>query len=217
MKIAEIKDTLKQIFSKDGFKFLNFSFTCPENIHSVLNKNDNGISIDFTQEMPYIKVKKLLIPITVYVEGVFLGEHSGLIKLKYFPDIHFDYDEFKNEQNFGNRDKDNFNIEYFYDEINDKYPDEERRKIARLGLQYAREWTKILEETSVSVENFTILDREKLRIDCENFVLENVRKSKKIKARSAVLSFILIYIVIPSVINWIIKKFLDHYFRKLYN
>ena len=213
MNIQEIKETLKKIFSEDGFKFLNFSFKCPHNLDSTLKKTDDGISIEFTKEMPYVKVKKILIPVTIYVEGLLLGEKGGSVKLKYFPDIHFEYDGFTDEKKFGQQKAENFKIEAFYDEINQKYPDEERRKIARLSLQYAAEWAKILEETKGDVTNFPILEREKLRDNCEKFVLENVKKSKEIKARSAILSFLLFYIVIPSIVNWIIKKFLEHYFR----
>jgi len=211
MDVSKIKDIVDQVFSDDGFKFLNFFLTCPPSVDIKLNKNEEGINIDFTKNMPYVKTKRMLIPLTVYVEGMFLGPESGSIKLKYFPDLHFDYNGFSDER-FGSTEK-TTNLESFNNQINKQYPDEERRKIAKIALQYTSEWATIVSQAGVNVKSLDKRDRKNLQKDCEKFVLENVRNSNEIEAKSAILSFILIYFVLPAVISWVVKKFLDNFFN----
>lgn len=214
MTVSEIKNIVNKVFSEEGFRFLNFSFVCPNNIHLTFEKGSKSINIDFTQEMPHVKVKKMLIPMTIYVEGLFLGEESGSIKLKYFPDIYFEYAAFKEgQENFSSEFPvgNNTEIEECYDEITKKYPDEERRMIARLSLQYTKQWAEILKTTRNDSKELSVVQKDSLKRDCENFVIENVKKSKKVKARSAILSFVLLYIIIPSVVNWVVKKFLERF------
>ena len=38
-------------------------------------------------------------------------------------------------------------------------------------------------------------------------------RSGDIEARSGILAFVLIYFVLPAVISWVVKKFLDNYFN----
>jgi len=214
MTVSEIKNVVNKVFSKEGFRFLNFSFVCPNNIDVTLKKDSNSLNIDFTQEMPYIKVKKMLIPMTIYVEGLFLREESGSIKLKYFPDIYFEYEALnEGQENFSSKPPidNNAELEQCYDEIAKKYPDEERRMIARLSLQYTKQWVEILKTTRNDSKELSVVQKDSLKRDCENFVIENVKKSKKVKARSAILSFVLLYIIIPSVVNWVVKKFLERF------
>jgi hypothetical protein len=210
MDISEIKNIVNQIFSENGFKFLNFFFTCPDNVDIVLNKDEQGINLDFTKQMPYVKTKRMLIPLTVYVEGLFLGPDSGSIKLKYFPDLHFEYAGFQ-DNNFGAEEPKK--LESFYNQIHKEYPDEERRKIAKLALQYTQEWATIVSQTGVNYSDCEQPKRKKLRDNCKSFVLENIRNSRDIEAKSAILSFILIYFVLPAVISWVVKKFLDNFFN----
>jgi hypothetical protein len=211
MDISEIKKIVDQVFSNDGFKFLNFFFICPPSVDIKLNKDEEGINIDFTKHMPYVKTRRMLIPLSVYVEGLFLGPESGSIKLKYFPDLHFDYKGFSDER-FGSNEKIT-SLESFNNQINKQYPDQERRKIAKIALQYANEWATIVSQAGVNVKDCGQLDRKKLKQDCEKFVLENIKNSKEIEAKSAILSFILIHFVLPAVISWVVKKFLDNFFN----
>lgn len=210
MDISEIKKIIDQVFSSDGFKFLNFFFTCPPSVDIKLNKDKEGINIDFTKSMPYVKTKRMLIPLTVYVEGLFLGENSGSVKLKYFPDLHFEYAGFTDER-FGS-DK-SISLESFNNQINKEYPDEERRKIAKIALQYTNEWATIVSQAGLNIRECGQVHRKKLKQDCEKFVLENIKNSKEIEAKSAILSFILIYFVLPAVVSWVVKKFLDNFFN----
>lgn len=211
MDISEVKNIVDQVFSDDGFKFLNFFVSCPKSFDMKLNKDKEGINIDFSKDMPHVRTKKFLIPVTVYIEGVFLGASSGSIKLKYFPDIHFDYETFS-EERFGSTQR-NINLDSFNNQINKQFADEERRKIAKIALQYANEWATIVSQAGVNVRDCEKIDRAKLRKDCENFVLDNIRNSKEIEAKSAILSFILLYFVLPAVISWVVKKFLDNFFN----
>jgi uncharacterized membrane protein len=55
--------------------------------------------------------------------------------------------------------------------------------------------------------------RRQYRKDCEAFVKENILASRDVEAKSAVLTFILVYFVLPAVISWVVKKFLDNYFN----
>lgn len=213
MDISKIKNVIEKIFSEDGFSFLNLSFVCPKNIHIVLKKESKNLSMDFIQEMPYVRIKKIILPITVYVEGISLGEDKGSIKLKYFPDIHFQYGD-NNDLNFSDNSyqepvNSDSELIMYHDEIREKYPDDERRQIAKLALEYTYQWCVIFKNTFIPTMENGIVDIESLKKQCKNFVIENIKQSKKIKSRSSILSFVLLYFVIPYVVNWVIKRFLD--------
>lgn len=211
MDISYVKKAVDAIFSKSGYKVDKFTLFCPDVLDVKLIKKDESISFDFKGLMPKVQTRKLLIPLTAYVEGISLNATGGTIKLKYFPDFNFNYSGFS-ENKFGSVEPkcDTSNLKL---DIIKQYPDVQRRKIAILALQYANEWGKIVSQNNTTFEYCKKSNRANVEKDCYNFVYENIINSKEIEARSAVLTFILVYLVLPAVISWVIKKFLDNFFQ----
>ena len=56
-------------------------------------------------------------------------------------------------------------------------------------------------------------NKKLLAENCQKFVHENIVNSKEIEAKSVILTFILVYLILPSVISWVVKKFLDSFFK----
>ena len=210
MDVSYIKKIVEEVFSKSGYKVDKFTLFCPSILDVRINKIDDGISFDFTKVMPSVRTKKLLIPITAYVEGIFLGKLGGTIKLKYFPDFEFNYSGFE-QNNFGSAH--HVDLSDIKSCIAREYPDKQRRKIANLALQYANEWATIVSHNGVDFSRYDKKNKKLLAENCQKFVHENIVNSKEIEAKSAILTFILVYLILPSVISWVVKKFLDSFFK----
>ena len=212
MDIEKIKEIVEQFFSTSGYQVSNMKIFVPTYLSLNMNKTDEGIDIDFIKNLPSVQTKKLLIPITVQVEGVCLGQTGGSVKLKYFPDFTFTYDFDPSAQNFGAK-PNKYSLSAFNESIDKQFPDPERNRIAKLALKYTNEWANIVQR-NCEPRSFSRSERKKLREQCKKFVQENMVKSKEIEAKSAVLTFILLYFVLPAVINWVVKKFLDNWFNR---
>lgn len=208
MDISHAKNALEQVFSKDGYKIGNFVISCPSSLSVDINKNDNGISVNFKDKLPSVQTKKLLIKISTGVEKIFFGAESGSIKLKYFPEFPFSYKDNSEEERFGSA-KECLDFVEFKQEIAQQYPDNERKKIAELALKYANEWAIISSQNCSEFKSSIRKNRRKLSKECNKFVYENIINSKEIEAKSIALSFILLYFVLPAIVNWIVKRFLD--------
>lgn len=213
MELSEIKNIIEQIFSKSGYEVNGFTFLCPTSSSISIKKNGSSLDIYFEEGMPSVKTRKLFIPITAHLQGISLGEDGGTIKLKYFPDINFSYGQDASEERFAacNNTVDTSRIK---SQINKEFPDSARNKIANLALKYAQEWTSIASDNG---NDLSLCKNKRLRKkymqDCESFVKENVMLSKDIEAKSAVLTFILAYFVVPIIVKWVVKKFLDNFFK----
>lgn len=210
MEISEVKEIVEKVFSKDGYEVNNFTFFCPKSLSISLEKTSNDLSIKFNTGLPSVQTKKLFIPITAQLEGITLGEDGGSIKLKYFPDIKFSYGY--GTKSFGAYEP-SVDVYEMKHAINKQFPDPERNKIANLALQYAQEWISVASQngTNLLFKNKNL--RKQHRKNCEAFVKENIMLSKDIEAKSAVLTFILVYFILPAVISWVVKKILDNYFN----
>jgi hypothetical protein len=101
-------------------------------------------------------------------------------------------------------------LEELYDEINAEYPDAERRKIANLCLHYANEWVTMCCASGVSVDE--IVSNKDSKKNCYRFVKESIVNNEN-KHGSIVISFILIYVILPIILKWIIERI----FKKLSN
>ena len=176
-----------------------------------MEKKNDQLSLSFNDNLPSVTVKKIFIPVNVKVEGIVLKENEGSIRLKYFPDLTFTYEDgIKfSEPRFGSQ---AFDMTDFKEEIKKEFPDSQRRRIAETALKYANEWVNIANESGINFSQCNPNKKKKMYDDCNKFVHENMMKSKEIEAKSAVLSFILIYFVLPAVISWIVKKLLDRTF-----
>jgi hypothetical protein len=212
MDINYIKEVIEKAFSKTGFQISGFSVFLPKIISIKVEKKMGGLSIAFNEDLPNVTVKKFFIPINVQIQGIVFGENEGSIRLKYFPDINFNYQNgISSEMNFGSVNE--FDTSDFTQEINHHFKDKERRKIAQLALKYTKEWASIVSENGVNFSQCNQNRKDQLYKDCNSFVNESIIQSKEIEAKSAILTFILIYLVLPAVISWVVKKFLDRMFK----
>jgi len=210
MDISYIKDAIEQAFSKVGFNIAKFAISCPSPLSVIIEKNDDGIKFTFIQNFPTIKTTKFFLSIKTEVEGIFLGKDGGSIKLRHFPDFNFKYSD-ENTELFGSS---NFNLDNIQQEINTKYPDRKRKRIADLALTYANEWANIASQNGIVFSGCKQSNKDKLSDDCQQFVYENIINSKEIEAKSAALAFILLYFILPTIINWVVKRFLDQLFNQ---
>jgi hypothetical protein len=210
INIQQIRDTIFQIFSEDGYVKNNVTVKFPELLNVSITKNDTDINIDFKESLPYISWKKL-ITLSAYINGFTLGETGGTIKLKYLPDITFSYEKTQEimanmlEENFGNVD-----FSDIESEINQNFKDEERKKLAQRCLQYGIEWSRIASQSC----NFKCADENQkklLKKECTNFIKQNILEEKKYG--SVVLTFILVYVLLPVVLKFIVERI----FRKLFS
>lgn len=213
MDISKIKEAIESIFSSDGLQIAKFKFFCPPEISTGISKTDEGVSINFLDKLPYVKTRKLLIPITIEVEGLTLRENGGTVKLKYLPDFDFSYDFANDEKTFGAAPQKKFDLTNIKDQIATQYPDQERQKIAKLALKYANEWSILASASGIDIKDCGKNSRKKLTEDCKAFVRDNIIKSQEIEAKSAILTFIVLYFVLPAIISWVVKKFLDNFFN----
>lgn len=213
MELAELKNIIEQIFSKSGYEVNSFTFFCPTSSSISIKKTNDSLDISFKEGMPSVQTKKLFIPITAHLEGISLGEDGGTIKLKYFPDINFSYGQDSREERFGAYNN-TIDTKLIKSQINKEFPDSARNKIANLALKYTQEWANIASDNGNDLSFCKSKRlRNKYRQDCESFVKENIMLSKDIEAKSAILTFILIYFVLPAVVSWVVKKFLDNFFK----
>lgn len=214
MELPEIQNIIEQIFSKSGYEVNSFTFFCPTSSSISMKKTASSLDISFKEGMPSVKTKKFFITISAHLEGLSLREDGGTIKLKYFPDINFSYGQESSEERFGACNNNNVDTKIIKSQINTEFPDSARNKIANLALKYTQEWANIASDNGNDLSFYKNKRlRKKYRQDCEAFVKENIMLSKDIEAKSAILTFILIYFVLPAVVSWVVKKFLDNFFK----
>lgn len=174
-------------------------------------------SIAFGNNYPRAEIKKL-ITLYVYVEQIVFGKEGGSIKLKNFPDINFGYDTdslvgllAKNIPSikFGEEDNKAEDVA-----IALKFPNSEpKQKIAKLCLQYAREWSTIAMAGGVDFKNTTSrYERKELKRRCAEFVRDNVQDRVEAEYGSVFLVFILITVILPAIISWSVHRLLDELF-----
>lgn len=207
IQLTQIRDIIHSVFSSAGYDIKNLNIQLPSTIDIKIIKDDTDVSLTFTNELPKVTWKKF-IALSAKIVGVTLGETSGILRLKYLPDIRFSYDQ-QPEQIFGQ----SFDFSDIEAEIYDEYEDPENRFIAKKCLHYAGEWAKIASQGC----NFSETDastRKKLKRECREFVLENIRNDEEIKAGSVsiILGFLFFYIVLPVVLKFVLEKL----FKKLF-
>lgn len=207
IQLTQIRDIIHSAFSSAGYDIKNLNIQLPSTIDIKILKDDTDVSLTFTHELPKVTWKKF-IALSAKIVGVTLGETSGILRLKYLPDIRFSYDQ-PAEQIFGQ----SFDFSDIESEIYDEYEDPENRFIAKKCLHYASEWATIASQGC----NFSETDaatKKKLKRDCKEFVLENIRNDEEIKAGSVsiILGFLFFYIVLPVVLKFVLEKL----FKKLF-
>jgi hypothetical protein len=206
--IAQIKQVVDFIFSKNGYdiKNLNISFPQPLDIKIIKDTSEN-IILSFTESLPKVTWRKI-IKLSAYVQGLTLGKDGGTLKLKYLPDINFKYDD-KSEELFGC----SFNVSDIESSIDAEYGDEERNVLAKKCLHYASEWATIASQGGMDFSSCDKYSQRQLKRDCKDFVTENIKNDAELKCGSVVLTFLLLYVVLPVVLKFVLERL----FRKLFS
>lgn len=205
LPIQEIRDIVELIFSQSGYNINNINLSFPHPLDIKIVRKNNDIILSFTGLLPKVTVKRF-IKISAWVQGVDLGEKGGILRLKYLPDINFEYEQKESNKLFGQNNALDFSD--IKKDIDLEYNDEERRILANKCLQYASEWATIASGQDLSKQNI-----KKLKKECKNFVIDNIKQDSEMVAGSFILSFLLLYVVLPVILKFIIEKI----FHRLFN
>ena len=206
MSPKEISEVLFKIFSDEGYKVNGFTISSESPLVANIFGDESQTSIKFGNNRPKASIKKF-ITLYAYVEEMVFGKEGGSIKLKNFPDISFSYEKsllsFLEQQFSCDED--------LIAEIDAKYTDATKNKIAHRCLQYGTEWATIVS----SCDGFTGASasrKKQLRSQCIDFVVDNVRHDVEQEYGSVILTYLLVFIIIPAVARFIITKLLEKYF-----
>jgi len=202
MNPEDLKKTLNNIFSPNGFILNGYTIKCNTPLDVKIENKDSNILITFNKNTPVASIKKI-ITLSVNVEQICLDNTGGYIKFKYFPIIKFSYDKVFDEDN-----KD-INLDPFYLDIDNTYYNKQDREVAKMCLRFANEWATICQSSGVDFSNADSRTRQRLKRQCYSFVEENVYEELKQEYGSIVLTFVFTYIVLPMIIKWIVAKILS--------
>ena len=208
MSPKEISEVLFSIFSDDGYTVNGFKIKSESPLISTVENKDNKVTISFGKNLPRAEITRI-ITLYAYIEQLVFGEEGGTVRIKNFPDISFGYDKssifnFLDQLTYAGQ----CDIE---DEIEKKYSDDTRRKIAKECLQYATEWATIVSQSG-GFSNVGSAKKKELKNQCYDFVVENVRRDADEKYGSVILTYLLVFIIIPAVARFIIVRLLEKYF-----
>ena len=210
-----ISDLLFEIFSEEGYSVNGLTVRCESPLVANIASAGDRTSIDFGNNFPRAEIKKI-ITLYVYIEGVMFGKDGGSIKLKNFPDINFGYDtdtvlDFLSKNipsiKFGDDD-------VIKAEIKGRFSDKNKQKIAEKCLQYAKEWSTISTAGGVEFSKTNRSEKIRLRNQCSEFVLENVKEEIEKEYSSIFLTFILVSVILPAIITWVVHRVLDDLFNQ---
>ena len=204
--INKIKDIIASVFSSSGYNTGTMSIRCPSPVDVSISNNEDSIDINFNNNLPIATVKKF-IKFNLSILGIKLGKDGGVLKIKHFPDIKFDYG---GDMKF--KSSDNMCFEDISKDIDSEYDDSERRKIAHRCLQYGKEWATIV-SSEQDVRNASSRDKKKLRKQCYDFIFDNAKNDKEIVCGSVILGILILNVLLPIIINWIVTKILNHWWN----
>ena len=209
MSPKEINESLKNLFSDNGFEISGFKVKSESPLVVNINHAEDKTIIRFGTNSPRAEIKRF-ITFHAYIEEVTFGPEGGSIRLRNFPDLHFKYE---------NSLLDLFTQDFCHSvdlqsEINEKYCDKKHKEIANMCLQYAEEWSKISMQSDIDFSSADFLQRRSLMNQCYDFVKDNVEKDIKEKYSSVFITFILIYVILPAIISWIVHRVLDKLFTE---
>lgn len=205
--INSIKQIIDQIFSSAGYQMNGLSVQCSSPVEISIINNGDSIDINFNNNLPKAIIEKF-IKFNLSVLGINLGKNGGVLRIRHFPDIKFDY---SGSMKFGTNYDPYF--ETISKDIETEYDDSERRKIANRCLQYGKEWATIVSSETDVREITSRSERKKLRKQCYNFIFENAKNDKEIVCGSVVLTILILNFLLPIIINWIVTKILNHWWN----
>lgn len=207
MTPKEISDILNSVFS-NGYKTGGITVLSKSPLVANISNNKNFTTIKFEQNQPKIAIKRL-ITFYVYVEEIVLGTKSGSIKLRNFPDMNFNYENGASVLSFF---KENFSSNNdIVEAIEKKYKSKKQQKIANRCLHYADEWATIV-GSSHNFADISECEKKNLKSECYKFVVENVKNDIEQEYGSVILTYLLVFIIIPAIARFIITKLLEKYF-----
>ena len=91
--LTKAYEVLHQIISEDGYQVGKYKIHAKyPSVLKISSPDRDTIEIDFIDNMPKVKVKKIF-TISINIIGVVLKHDRGVIKLESFPDVPFKYDE----------------------------------------------------------------------------------------------------------------------------
>lgn len=205
INLREIREIIYQIFSESGYSINNINVQFPQPLDISVTQDGEEVSLDFQNKSPKITWTRF-ISLSAYINGIALGKDGGTIKIKYLPDIDFDYDNPKELSLFGQA----FDFSDIEEEISNQYSDEARQKLAQRCLQYGIEWATIASQSSCFAQA-NKSEQEVFKSQCKNFIKDNVANEERYG--SAILTFILLYVLLPVVLKFIVERL----FKKLFN
>ncbi len=205
MSPREIYQSISSIFNGEGISVKGFKITSKTPTIATVRYDNDIAEITFGDNQPKAEITRI-ITMYAHIEKIIFGQEGGSIKLRNFPDFSFGYGESETVRfcKFDNGD--------IYCEIESKYSKKSYKDIAKKCLQYSEEWATICMGKGVTFDNADYFDRWKLKDQCYNFVYDNVVEDAEKKYGSIILTWVFLYIILPTIIKWIINRFLDKLF-----
>ena len=205
MSPREIYQSISSIFNGEGIVVKGFKVTSKTPTVANITYGADIAEITFGQNQPKAEITRI-ITMYAHIEKIVFGPEGGSIKLRNFPDFSFGYGE---EATHKFVRIDNSDI---YAEIEGKYAKKSYKDIAKKCLQYSEEWATMSMCNGITFDNADYFDRWKLKDQCYNFVYDNVVEDAEKRYGSIVITWIFLYIILPTIIKWIINRFLDKLF-----
>ena len=205
MSPRDIYQSIASLFNGEGIVVKGFKVTSKTPTVATLRYDADIAEITFGENQPKAEITRI-ITMYAYIEKIVFGPEGGSIKLRNFPDFSFGYGEEVTHKfvRFDNSD--------IYAEIEGKYAKKSYKDIAKKCLQYSEEWATMSMCNGITFDNADYFDRWKLKDQCYNFVHDNVLEDAEKRYGSIVITWIFLYIILPTIIKWIINRFLDKLF-----
>ena len=205
MSPREIYQSISSIFNGEGIVVKGFKVTSKTPTVANITYGADIAEITFGQNQPKAEITRI-ITMYAHIEKIVFGPEGGSIKLRNIPDFSFGYGEEVTHKfvRFDNSD--------IYAEIEGKYAKKSYKDIAKKCLQYSEEWATMSMCNGITFDNADYFDRWKLKDQCYNFVYDNVVEDAEKRYGSIVITWIFLYIILPTIIKWIINRFLDKLF-----
>ena len=205
MSPRAIYQSISSIFNGEGIVVKGFKVTSKTPTVANITYGADIAEITFGQNQPKAEITRI-ITMYAHIEKIVFGPEGGAIKLRNFPDFSFGYGEEVTHKfvRFDNSD--------IYAEIEGKYAKKSYKDIAKKCLQYSEEWATMSMCNGITFDNADYFDRWKLKDQCYNFVYDNVVEDAEKRYGSIVITWIFLYIILPTIIKWIINRFLDKLF-----
>lgn len=205
MSPRDIYQSITSLFNGEGIVVKGFKITSKTPTIATVRYDGDIAEITFGENQPKAEITRI-ITIYAYIEKIVFGPEGGSIKLRNFPDFSFGYgdDTMSKFVRFDNSD--------ICAEIESKYAKKSYKDIAKKCLQYSEEWATMSMCNGITFDNADYLDRWRLKDQCYNFVYDNVVEDAEKKYGSIILTWVFLYIILPTIIKWIINRFLDKLF-----